>query len=107
MKKVFISLFSKNVFHQKLFPNNNTVTSIFENGQRVDKIVDVSTPPKGYNNLGVNFSFGPYKMSSFKMNVSLAFDNVLNNKYRNYLNRLRFYSDELGRNVLLQIKINH
>ena len=106
-KKVFVSLFSKNVFQQKLFPNNNTITSVFENGERVDKIVDVSTPPNGYHDLGVNFSFGPYKMSSFKMNVSLVIDNVLNNKYRNYLNRLRFYSDELGRNVMLQIKIQH
>jgi len=106
-KKVFVSLFSKNVFQQKLFPNNNTVTSVFENSERVDKIVDVSTPPNGYHDLGVNFSFGPYKMRSLKMNVSLVIDNVLNNKYRNYLNRLRFYSDELGRNIMLQIKIQH
>lgn len=106
-KKLFVSLSSKNVFQQKLFPNNNTVTSVFEGGKRVDKIVDISTPPIGYHDLGVNFKFGPYKMKSYKMNVSLIFDNVLNNRYRNYLNRLRFYSDEVGRNVMLQIKIQH
>jgi iron complex outermembrane receptor protein len=80
---------------------------VFEDGERVDKIVDISTPPIGYHDLGIDFSFGPYTMSSFKMNISLLFDNVLNNRYRNYQNRLRFYSDEVGRNIMLQIKIQH
>ena len=44
---------------------------------------------------------------SNKISFSLTFDNILNANYRNYLNRMRFYNDELGRNIMIQIKINH
>lgn len=106
-KRFFIVLNSKNVFQQKSFPDNNLVTSIFENGSRVDKIVDISTPPPGYHDLGLDLNWGPYNLSNMKLNISLSFDNILNTSYRDYLNRLRFYADEMGRNIMLQIKIQH
>ena len=103
----FVLLSSKKVFQQKRFPNYNTVTTVVENGARVDKMVDISTPPQGYHNLGLELNWGPYSLFSSKVNVSLNVDNVLNASYRNYLNRLRFYADEIGRNIHVQIKINH
>lgn len=35
--------------------------------------------------------------------LSLRVDNVLNTRYRNYLNRLRYFADDLGRNVVVGI----
>ena len=87
--------------------SHNFKTSFVEYGIRVDKIVDISTPPNGYHLLGMEFHWGAYPFFSDKISISLIFDNLLDKSYRNYLNRLRFYADEMGRNVMLQIKINH
>lgn len=106
-ERFHVSVISKNVFHQHLFPNNNNITSTLENGKKVDKVVDISTPPDGYMDLGLDLNWGPYQLFSININISLSFDNILNTRYRNYLNRLRFYSDDKGRNVMLQLKIKH
>lgn len=106
-KSFFAIIRSKKVFFQSRFPNNNTRTNIYENGMIIDKVVDVSTPPEGYHDLGIDLNWGPYNLFSSKLSLSLNLDNVLNTSYRNYLNRLRYYSDEMGRNVMLQIKIQH
>ena len=87
--------------------HNNFYTTIIENGTKVEKLVDISTPPDRYHDLGVDLNWGPYNLFSNKISFSLTFDNILNANYRNYLNRMRFYNDELGRNVMVQIKINH
>lgn len=103
----FGTINSKFVFSQNKFPNNNFYTTIIENGTKVEKLVDISTPPDRYHDLGVDLNWGSYKLFSNKISFSLTFDNILNANYRNYLNRMRFYNDELGRNVMVQIIINH
>ena len=106
-KSFLMSLSSKSVLRQNQFPNHNFETSVVENGKRVRKLVDISTPPKGYHLLGMELHWGAYPIFSDKISISLIFDNLLDTSYRNYLNRLRFYADEMGRNIMLQIKINH
>jgi iron complex outermembrane receptor protein len=106
-KKFNAIIGNKFVNKQNLFPNNNSITSVIESGKKIDKIVDISTPPDGYNLFNLNFKWGPYNFVSSNIYFGLSIDNVMNKAYRNYLNRLRFYSDEVGRNVLFQIKIKH
>ena len=106
-KSFFVQLNSKTVLRQNRYPNNNFTEDIIENGKMVTKMVDISTPPNGYHDLGLELNWGPYPLNSSKVNISLSFDNVLDVSYRNYLNRLRFYSDEIGRNISLQIKLYH
>ena len=106
-KKFNAIIGNKFVNKQNLFPNNNSITSVIESGKKIDKIVDISTPPDGYNLFNLNFNWGPYNFVSSNIYFGLSIDNVMNKAYRNYLNRLRFYSDEVGRNVLFQIKIKH
>ena len=106
-KSFFVLLNSKTVFRQNRYPDNNFQDDVIENGQIVTKTVDISTPPAGYNDLGLELHWGPYAHRSSKLSISLILDNVLDNSYRNYLNRLRFYSDEIGRNISLQIKIKY
>jgi iron complex outermembrane receptor protein len=106
-KKFNAIIGNKFVNKQNLFPNNNSLTSVIENGKKIDKIVDISTPPDGYNLFNLNFNWGPYNLVSSNIYFSLSIDNVMNKAYRNYLNRLRFYSDEVGRNILFQIKIKY
>ena len=103
----FVMVNSKTIFRQTQFPNNNFDTTVIEDGKIVTKTVDISTPPNRYHDLGLELNWGPYPLRSSNVSISLSFDNVLDASYRNYLNRLRFYSDEIGRNIRLQIKLYH
>lgn len=93
------------VFRQNEYPDNNFEVFIPETGTM--ETVDVSTPPDAYNLLSfyseMEFDIGT------NSNLSLGFTvtNLLNTSYRNYLNRLRYYADDLGRNFLINIKINY
>ena len=102
-----LSIISRLVFRQNDYPDNNFEASIIKMGQFYDEWVDISTPPEGYHDLGVEMALDRFAFKSNKMSISLVFENLLNTSYRNYLNRLRFYGDELGRNIQLQIKFYH
>ena len=45
-EKISFSIDHSYVGEQKRYPDNNFNTSIFEDGNIVDKLVDISTPPK-------------------------------------------------------------
>ena len=100
-----ISLQSEYVFRQNEYPNNNF--EVFIPQSETFREIDVSTPPDAYHLLNLNSSmtFRKHKKSFIK--VELIVTNLLDKSYRNYLNRLRLYADDLGRNVLLNIKFNY
>ncbi|KMQ67817.1 TonB-dependent receptor [Chryseobacterium sp. FH2] len=85
---------------QTRFPIRNAPLELYIDGQLVDKEIDFSTPPNGYSlwniqtgiNISKNFSAG------------LIVNNLFNTSYRDYLNRLRFFADEAGRNVILNFR---
>ena len=65
--------------------------------------IDFTAPPKGYGLLNIYTGIDlPFK----SQRVSLIFqvDNVMNVAYRDYLNRFRYYADNMGRNFSLKIK---
>ncbi len=43
-------------------------------------------------------------MKAGNLECGLTLDNATNTRYRNYLNRFRYFSDEMGRNLLLRLK---
>ncbi len=106
-KSFFMIVSNKITLNQNQFPNHNFETSVVENGVRLNKLVDISTPPRSYHLFGAELHWGPYPFFSDKVSLSLIFENIFNSSYRNYLNRLRYYADEQGRNMMLQIKISH
>lgn len=100
-----ISLQSEYVFAQNEFPNNNfevylPITETYEE-------VDISTPADAYHLLNLNASMDFKTSKKSSLTVGLGINNILNTSYRNYLNLLRFYSDDLGRNFLLNLKFNY
>ncbi|MDC0087383.1 TonB-dependent receptor, partial [Polaribacter sp.] len=96
---------SEYVFRQKLFPNNNFETYIPTTDTTV--LVDVSTTPSSYHLLNFN-SDATFKLSEkTNLTVGLTVTNILNINYRENLNRLRFFADDLGRNYTLQLKLNY
>jgi len=102
-----LELQSEMVFRQTQFPDNNFTTNIIENGDFVPVEVDISTPPPSYHLLHFTSDF-QFKVSEHSL-ATLGFSvfNILDTPYRDYLNRQRFYADELGRNFQIQLKINY
>ncbi len=85
---------------------NDTYISI--NGRYVwqqDRITaeqDFVAPPEAYYLMGLQMGTSlPFGTS--KVDVSLTVDNLFNVQYRDYLNRLRYFADEMGRNVSLRV----
>jgi iron complex outermembrane receptor protein len=95
------------VFRQSQFPNNNFITNIIVDGELVPVEVDISTPPPSYHlmHFTSDFQFKSSKNSMATLGFSIF--NLFDTKYRDYLNKQRFYADELGRNFQLQLKINY
>lgn len=102
-----LELQSEMVFRQTQFPDNNFTTNIIENGDFVPVELDISSPPPAYHLLHFTSDF-QFKVSEHSL-ATLGFSvfNILDTSYRDYLNRQRFYADELGRNFQIQLKINY
>lgn len=102
-----LELQSEMVFRQTQFPDNNFTTNIIENGDFVPVEVDISSPPPAYHLLHFTSDF-QFKVTDHSL-ATLGFSvyNILDTPYRDYLNRQRFYADELGRNFQIQLKINY
>ena len=66
---------------------------------------DFASPPKGYNLTGIKIS-GERRFSGNPFNMFLRIDNLFNVSYRDYLNRLRYFADDLGINTVLGLNLN-
>lgn len=105
MKNLRLQLQSTYVFRQNEYPDTNF--GVFIPATQSTETVDVSTPPDAYHLL--NFDSGVdidiHRKST--LTIGLGVINLLNINYRNYLNRLRYYADDLGRNFTLSLKLNY
>ncbi|MFP8893419.1 TonB-dependent receptor [Chryseobacterium sp. EZn1] len=85
---------------QTRFPIRNATLELYVNGELVDKEIDFSTPPNGYSlwniQTGINISKN--------LSAGLIVNNLFNTSYREYMNRLRFFADEAGRNFILNFR---
>lgn len=104
-KNLRLSLESNYVFRQNEFPDTNF--EVFLPQTETTELVDVSTPPDAYHLLNFRGDVDFALSEKSTLNLGLMVNNVLNTSYREYLNRQRYFSDDLGRNILLQIKINY
>lgn len=67
-----------------------------------DKNFDFMPAPKGYSLLNVEIGTTiPANNHAFV--VSISAENVLNKAYRNYMNRLRYFADDIGFNLSLRL----
>ena len=100
-----LALQSSYNFKQNNYPNTNFEVYIPETETLQE--VDVSSTPDAYHLLDFSSSIDVNLNQNSKLTVGLRVTNVLDTSYRNYLNRLRLYADDLGRNFLLNLKINY
>lgn len=103
-KNFEFSLESQYVFRQNEVPEDITV---FSPEQQQDVLLEINTAPDAYHLLGlqskVEFPLG----NRTNLTTSLLVNNLLNTNYREYLNRQRFFADDLGRNFIIQLKFNY
>ena len=66
-------------------------------------IDDLQSPPSGYGLVGVTMG-GNLKIGKQIIETTLKIDNVLNQSYRDYLDRMRYFADAPGRNISLKLK---
>jgi iron complex outermembrane receptor protein len=94
-KDLELTLESEYVSRQNQFPDNNFDLYI----PRTDTFVllDLSSPPPAFHLLHLKSSLNLNE----KTKIGLRINNLLNESYRNYLNRMRYYADDLGINFSL------
>lgn len=105
LKQLKLTLQNNYVFEQNEFPNTNF--DVFVPTTQTFQTVDLSTPPSAYFLTNFKVSMPLNLSNNQTLNVGLFVDNVFNISYRNYLNRFRYYADDLGRNISIQIKFNY
>jgi iron complex outermembrane receptor protein len=104
---LLLELKSEVVANQSRFPNNNFVTNIIVDGLQKPVVVDISTPPSAYHLLHF-YAEMKYKITQkITTTIVASVQNILNTNYRDYLNKQRFFADEMGRNFQIQLKINY
>lgn len=102
----FTKLSSISVFRQNHYPDYNFTVNIVNNGIITPTLLDISTPPAAYQIFDFNTGFSLPITYHNKLNISFTIRNIFDTSYRDYLNRLRFYSDEVGRNLILNLQYN-
>ncbi|WP_159948449.1 TonB-dependent receptor [Polaribacter septentrionalilitoris] len=103
--KLTISVTHKTILEQKRFPDYNFTT--FNATQQQDVYVDISSTPPTYSLFGLNTSatFNAFKKGDLQFEFNI--ENLFDVSYREHLNRLRYFADEVGRNFNIKIKINY
>jgi iron complex outermembrane receptor protein len=71
---------------------------------RVPSNTDFAPPPAGYNLIATEIGT-TLLVGKQKLNISIAANNLLNQVYRDYLDRFRYYTDAQGRNFTLRLKM--
>lgn len=66
---------------------------------------DYLPPPPAYTLMGLDVVTSQ-KLAHTQLQWSLTINNVFNTVYRDYMNRFRYYADEMGRNIQVRCKID-
>jgi iron complex outermembrane receptor protein len=90
---------------QNRYPNYNFETYIPTTGEYVE--VDISTPPDAFQLIHLFGDVTFLLNQELNLNLMIGIMNLFNTNYREYLNRLRYYADDTGRNITIQIKFNY
>ena len=100
-----VSIQSDYTFKQNNYPNNNFEVFVPTTGRM--EVVDVSSTPSAYHLLNFRSSVELKKVDKFNIKIGFRINNLLNKKYKNYQNRMRYYSHDLGRNIVLNLNLNY
>ena len=66
---------------------------------RVNYAADYSAPPSAYNLVGCNITANLTLKNNNKLSLLLTANNLFNTVYKDYMNRFKYYANDIGRNV--------
>jgi len=97
--------FKASLESQYTFKQNRTPEDImvFSPLQQSEVLLEINSAPPAYHLMNLDFSadFSLKKQDDFS--VGLRITNLLNTNYRDYLNRLRYFVDDLGSTINLRL----
>lgn len=93
-KNAYLKAENITFLRQGRFPERIVPLEVIENGLTVQKTIDLTTPPKGYSIWNISAGLDVVK----NLRINMGVNNLTNASYREYLNRLRYFADALGRN---------
>lgn len=88
LANAFVSISVVSVLKQKRAPENS----------------DFAAPPEGYTLLNASAGMDIPVKNQF-ITVGISANNILNVRYRDYMNRFRYFTDEMGTNISLRVKV--
>lgn len=94
------------VLFQNRYPDNDFLADVLVDGVPTPTLVKISRPPGAYNLTHFSAQMTLETFPKVKTTIVLGVDNLFNTSYREYLNRMRYYADDVGRNFTFQIKFN-
>lgn len=104
-KKTTLSLTNLYVFKQSRVPNKLIFNDILK-----EEIVfnefggDFAPPPPAYSLWSISVSRYFHLKNHHSLYINGSVQNLLNTKYRDYLNRFRYFTDEMGRNMAIRAR---
>ena len=101
-KNFYLSLENENTFKQNRFPIRNLPVAFIKDGIERNEVVDFSSTPAAYTLFNASIGADLFK----NLNFNFRINNLFNTEYREYLNRLRYYMFEPGRNFVATLKYN-
>lgn len=99
-----LELESQYVFRQNEYPDMRF--PVFLPVSQTTEIVDLSTSPEAYHLLAFRAGIDLAKTENYQFRLGFSVENLFDKTYRDYLNRQRYYADNLGRNIKLRLNIN-
>jgi iron complex outermembrane recepter protein len=99
-KDFFASLNVQTVFQQARAPRTILPRDVVT--EDLTRTFDFMAPPETYFLFRIE-SGANLALDNRDLTVSFSVDNLFNNSYRNYMNRLRYYADEVGRNFSIRV----
>jgi iron complex outermembrane receptor protein len=100
-KNVFVRLGIQTFLKQHRNPATRYPSEVVASSGNEEGTFDFMPAPPGYSLLNVVLG-GEFPWGNRKLSVTLSCDNLLNSEYRSFMNRLRYFTDEPGRNFSLR-----
>ncbi len=104
-KSFYVESKLKYTAKQNRAPVKKTIDEIIQAEEAGETLppFDFASAPNGYFLWNINMGIScPIKKS--KMDFKVSVTNLLNTSYREYTNRMRYYADDVGRNISLAVK---
>ncbi len=104
-KSLSITLESQYTFRQNRYPDIDL--SVFVPEDDGFEELDLGSTPDGYHLINLHSMVKVLDSKSLNLHLGIGINNLFDTKYRDYLNRLRFFADEVGRSFEISMKLEY